>query len=88
MRLIDARNVLKALDELHFHSLSGKMDISNAIYLVESQKTVCDLDMVIEQLEDIRSALKKAEKTMEIAYVYNADENLGILIQKLKAGVN
>lgn len=88
MRLIDARNVLKALDELHFHSLSGKMDISNAIYLVESQKTVCDLDMVIEQLEDIQSSLKKAEKTMEIAYVYNADENLGILIQKLKAGVN
>lgn len=88
MRLINAGNVLKMLDELHFHSLNGKMDISNAILLIERQETVCDLDMIIKQLEDIQQALKRAEKTMEIAYVYNADENLRVLIQKLKASGN
>lgn len=43
-----AISVLKQLDE---HSLSGKMDISNAIYLLEKQPTAYDIGKVVEELE-------------------------------------
>ena len=53
---------------------------------IDEQPTIYNLDAVIEQLEDIQSSLKKAEKIMDVAYVYSADVDLKILIQKLKAG--
>lgn len=52
MRLIDANNVVKVLEALNNHNLDGKMNISNAIYLVESQKTAYDVDAVLKKLQE------------------------------------
>ena len=52
MRLIDADKVLGVLRELDAHSFSGTMHIKNAMYLINEQPTVYDVDKVVEQLED------------------------------------
>ena len=54
--LISRSKVISVLEQLEEHSLTGKMDISNAIYLLNNQPTVYDIDKVIEELE---SELKK-----------------------------
>lgn len=49
--LISRSKVISVLKQLDEHSLSGKMDISNAIYLLEKQPTAYDIDKVIEEIE-------------------------------------
>ena len=49
--LISRSKVIAVLEKLKEHSLTGKMDISNAIYLLENQPTSYDIDKVIEELE-------------------------------------
>lgn len=54
--LISRKKVISILEQLEEHSLSGKMDISNAIYLLEKQPTAYDVDKVVEQLESLSNA--------------------------------
>ena len=49
--LISRSKVISVLEQLEEHSLSGKMDISNAIYLLESQPTAYDIDKVVEEFD-------------------------------------
>ena len=60
--LISRSKVISVLEQLEEHSLSGKMDISNAIYLLENQPTAYDIDKVVEKLKD---------------WTFNADINIG-----------
>lgn len=49
--LISRSKAISVLEQLEEHSLTGKMDISNAIYLLESQPTAYDIDKVVEELK-------------------------------------
>ena len=49
--LISRSKVISVLEQLEEHSLTGKMDISNAIYLLKNQPTAYDIDKVVEELE-------------------------------------
>ena len=49
--LISRSKVISVLEQLEEHSLNGKMDISNAIYLLNNQPTAYDIDKVVEELE-------------------------------------
>ena len=49
--LISRSKVIAVLEKLEEHSLTGKMDISNAIYLLENQPTSYDIDKVVEELK-------------------------------------
>ena len=53
--LISRSKVISVLEQLEEHSLSGKMDISNAIYLLKIQSTAYDIDKVIEELDMART---------------------------------
>lgn len=53
--LISRKKVISVLEQLEEHSLSGKMDISNAIYLLEIQSTAYDIDKVVEELDMART---------------------------------
>ena len=48
--LISRSKVISVLEQLEEHSLTGKMDISNAIYLLENQPTAYSVDKVVEEL--------------------------------------
>ena len=50
--LISRNRAISILEQLEEHSLTGKMDISNAIYLLEKQPTAYDIDNVVEELEE------------------------------------
>ena len=50
--LISRSKVIAVLEQLEEHSLSSKMDISNAIYLLENQPTAYDINKVVEELEN------------------------------------
>ena len=54
--LISRNRAISILEQLEEHSLSGKMDISNAIYLLKNQPTAYSVDEVVEELEE-RKAL-------------------------------
>lgn len=95
MRLIDADELLKTFTvnsdgrrilEKDCDNFDITISLKEIKRIIREQPTAYDLDKVIEQLEDIQSSLKKAEKIMDVAYVYSADVDLKILIQKLKAG--
>ena len=49
--LISRRRAISILEQLDEHSLNGKMDISNAIYLLENQPTAYDIAKVVGELE-------------------------------------
>ena len=49
--LISRSKVISVLEQLEEHSLTGKMDISNVIYLLNNQQTAYDIDNVVEELE-------------------------------------
>lgn len=49
--LISRSKVISVLEQLEEHSLTGKMDISNAIYLLEKQPTAYSVDKVVGELE-------------------------------------
>ena len=57
--LISRSKAISVLKQLEEHSLSGKMDISNAIYLLENQPTAYSIDKVIEELEENASRFTK-----------------------------
>ena len=50
--LISRSKVIAVLEQLEEHSLSGKMDISNAIYLLNNQPTAYDIGKVVEGLKN------------------------------------
>ena len=51
--LISRSKVISVLEQLAEHSLTGKMDISNAIYLLENQPTAYSVEEVVEELEEL-----------------------------------
>ena len=51
--LISRSKAISILKQLNEHSLTGKMDISNAIYLLENQPIAYDIDKTVEELEKI-----------------------------------
>ena len=57
--LISRSKVISVLEQLKEHSLSGKMDISNAIYLLENQPTAYDIDKVVQELKKNASRYTK-----------------------------
>ena len=61
--LISRSKVISVLKQLEEHSLTGKMDISNAIYLLENQPTAYDIDNVVEELEENASRYTKKYTT-------------------------
>ena len=58
--LISRNKVVSILNQLEEHSLSGKMDISNAIYLINNQPIAYDVDNVVEQLKEFADESYKA----------------------------
>ena len=60
--LISRKKAISVLEQLEEHSLSGKMDISNAIYLLNNQPTAYSVDKVVERLnkETIGSSIKES----------------------------
>ena len=60
--LISRSKVISVLEQSEEHSLSGKMYISNAIYLLEKQPTAYDIDKVVEELEERTDFLKECTK--------------------------
>ena len=71
--LISRSKVIAVLEKLEEHSLTGKMDISNAIYLLENQPTAYDVDKVVEQLEELKTI--------------NVDISFGTIIRTLRKDV-
>ena len=80
--LISRSKVISVLEQLEEHSLTGKMDISNAIYLLENQPTAYSVDKVIEELELIR-AKKTCNKekcdTKELCRICVVDDAIEIV---------
>ena len=60
--LISRSKVISVLEQLEEHSLTGKMDISNAIYLLNNTQTAYDIDKVVEELEERTDFLKDCTK--------------------------
>ena len=61
--LISRSKVIAVLEELEEHSLSGKMDISNAIYLLENQPTAYNIGKVVEELEQKKEEVQRMRNT-------------------------
>ena len=80
--LISRSKAISVLKQLEEHSLSGKMYISNAIYLLDNQPTAYSIDKVIEELELIR-AKKTCNKekcdTKEICRICVVDDAIEIV---------
>lgn len=53
--LISRSKVISVLEQLEEHSLTGKMDISNAIYLLKIQPKAYDIDKIVEELDMART---------------------------------
>ena len=60
--LIRRSKVISVLEQLEEHSLTGKMDISNAIYLLNNTPTAYDIYKVVEELEERTDFLKDCTK--------------------------
>ena len=60
--LISRSKVISVLEQLEEYSLSGKMNISNAIYLLDMQPIAYDVDKVVEELEERTDFLKNCTK--------------------------
>ena len=80
--LISRSKAISVLKQLEEHSLSGKMYISNAIYLLDNQPTAYSIDKFIEELELIR-AKKTCNKekcdTKEICRICVVDDAIEIV---------
>ena len=70
--LISRSKVISVLEQLEEHSLNGKIDISNAIYLLNNQPTAYDIDNVVEELEE------RQKEYLAGFGVHNNDEMYGI----------
>ena len=64
--LISRSKVISVLEQLKEHSLSGKMYISNAIYLLENQPTAYDINKVVEELEKAKHEIPSEDYCMSI----------------------
>ena len=95
--LISRSKVISVLEQLEEHSLSGKMDISNAIYLLEKQPTAYDIDKVVEELEERTDFLKNCtkygnknaeqqEKSYSTMMMYEVADLVDDLIEIVKQG--
>lgn len=81
--LISRKKVISILEQLEEHSLSGKMDISNAIYLLEKQPTAYDINKVVEELNNISflSETRHCENGFPIDNVVLLDKAIEIVKQ-------
>ena len=82
--LISRSKVISVLEQLEEHSLTGKMDISNAIYLLNNQPTAYDIDKVVDELEKIRAketCNKEKCDTKEICRICVVDDAIEIVKQ-------
>ena len=61
--LISRSKAISILKQLNEHSLTGKMDISNAIYLLEIQPIAYDIDKVVEELEKEKEEVQRMRNT-------------------------
>lgn len=61
--LISRSKVISVLEQLEEHSLSGKMNISNAIYLLEKQPIAYDINKVVEKLEQKKEEVQRMRNT-------------------------
>ena len=61
--LISRSKAISILKQLNEHSLTGKMDISNAIYLLEIQPIAYDIDKVVEELEKKKEEVQRMRNT-------------------------
>ena len=61
--LISRSKVIAVLEQLEEHSLSGKMDISNAIYLLENQPTAYNIGKVVAELEQKKEEVQRMRTT-------------------------
>ena len=76
--LINRSKVISVLEQLEEHSLSGKMDISNAIYLLEKQPTAYDVGKVVEKLEEEKMSYfltiaNTGDEKLDCAYEHTGD---------------
>ena len=95
--LISRSKVISVLEQLEEHSLSGKMNISNAIYLLEMQPTAFDIDKVVKELEERTDFLKNCTKygnknaeqqaeSYNTMMMYEVEDLVDDLIEIVKAG--
>ena len=68
--LISRSKVISVLEQLEEHSLNGKMDISNAIYLLNNQPTAYDIDKVVEELEKATQYIKIDGKPTSVKAIH------------------
>ena len=61
--LISRSKVIAVLEQLEEHSLSGKMDISNVIYLLEKQPTAYNIGKVVAELEQKKEEVQRMRNT-------------------------
>ena len=61
--LISRSKVISVLEQLEEHSLTGKMDISNAIYLLENQPTAYNIGKVVAELEQKKEEVQRMRNT-------------------------
>ena len=61
--LISRSKAISILKQLNEHSLTGKMDISNAIYLLEIQPIAYDIDKVVEELGQKKEEVQRMRNT-------------------------
>ena len=61
--LISRSKVIAVLEQLEEHSLSGKMYISNAIYLLENQPTAYNIGKVVEELKQKKEEVQRMRNT-------------------------
>ena len=91
--LISRNKVISVLEQLEEHSLSGKMDISNAIYLLKKQPTAYDVDKVVEELGQKKEEVQRMRNTcialsdLEVCDIENVTYERAIEIVK-QSGVS
>ena len=61
--LISRSKVISVLEQLEEHSLTGKMYISNAIYLLENQPTAYNIGKVVAELEQKKEEVQRMRNT-------------------------
>ena len=95
--LISRSKVISVLEQLEEHSLTGKMDISNAIYLLNNTPTAYDIYKVVEELEERTDFLKDCTKygnknaeqqaeSYSTMMMYEVEDLVDDLIEIVKAG--
>ena len=84
--LISRSKVISVLEQLEEHSLTGKMDISNAIYLLNNQPTAYDIDKVVEELEERQQEYLEGFGVHDNNELYGVACGLGDAIKIVKHG--